>query len=190
MGPRARQVVFIFLLLMFCWFLMMAFHELGHVVGAWSTGGEVRKLVLNPLTISRTEVDPNPRPGTVVWMGPILGSILPAFISAVVPRKIVALKKTCNFFAGFCLIANGAYISFGVIDEVGDCRQMLQTGSPTWLLVLFGLLSIPTGLWLWHRLGSVKEFLRDPTAIPDFLTWTIGVLLALYLAAAFAFSPV
>ena len=30
---------------------------------------------------------------------------------------------------------------------------MLENGSPCWLLVLFGILSAPLGLYLWHRQG-------------------------------------
>ena len=30
---------------------------------------------------------------------------------------------------------------------------MTENGSPRWLLVLFGLLAAPIGLYLWHRQG-------------------------------------
>ena len=38
------------------WFVMMAVHELGHVVGALATAGSIERVILSPLTISRTDV--------------------------------------------------------------------------------------------------------------------------------------
>jgi hypothetical protein len=58
-----------------------------------------------------------------------------------------------RFFAGFCLIANGAYIAAGSFGRVGDCGEMLRHGSAVWQLWLFGAVAVPAGLWLWHRLG-------------------------------------
>ena len=56
-----------------------------------------------------------------------------------------------RFFAGFCLIANGAYIAAGSFGRVGDCGVMLRNGSAIWQLWLFGAVTVPTGLWLWNR---------------------------------------
>jgi hypothetical protein len=55
----------------------MAVHELGHVIGAVISGGVVERVVLHPLTISRTDVSPNPHPGIVVWLGPVIGCLFP-----------------------------------------------------------------------------------------------------------------
>ncbi len=62
---------------------MMAVHEFGHVLGAWYTGGTVRKVVLHPLTISRTDLVHNPDPLVVAWAGPLLGELLPLMVFAV-----------------------------------------------------------------------------------------------------------
>jgi hypothetical protein len=56
-------------------------------------------------------------------------------------------------FAGFCLIANGAYIGIGAFDQLGDAGVMLRHGSPMWALLLFGAAMAPARLWLWHRQG-------------------------------------
>lgn len=59
-----------------------------------------------------------------------------------------------RFFAGFCLIANGVYIGIGwLLADGADPWVMTQNGSPVWLLVLFGLLTAPSGLFLWHPQG-------------------------------------
>jgi len=59
-----------------------------------------------------------------------------------------------RFFAGFCLIANGAYIAAGSFVRIGDSGQMIRHGSPPWQLWLFGALAVPVGLALWHRQGT------------------------------------
>lgn len=58
-----------------------------------------------------------------------------------------------RFFAGFCLVANGAYIAFGSFARIGDCGEMLRHGSQLWQLWIFGLITIPTGFWIWNGQG-------------------------------------
>lgn len=90
---------------------MMAVHEFGHVIGALVTGGSVERVVLRPLTISRTDVSRNPHPGVVVWLGPILGCGIPVVVWRLIPRGMTIVRNIAMFFAGFCLLANGAYIA-------------------------------------------------------------------------------
>ncbi len=130
---------------------MQAVHEFGHVAGAWMTGGRVATVVLHPLTISRTDLAANPDPLTVVWAGPVLGCVLPLIAWWVTRRW--SWSFLLRFFAGFCLIANGAYIAVGAFDRVGDCGEMLKHGSAMWQLWLFGLVTVPVGFRLWHGLG-------------------------------------
>lgn len=146
------------------WLLMQAVHELGHVLAAWATGGSVQRVVLNPLTISRTDVSPNPHPLAVVWAGPLVGVVLPAAI-AVACRSRRPLCLIARLFAGFCLIANGLYIGVGSIEGIGDAGDMLRHGSPRWLLIAFGVAAASAGLWLWHSLGPLSNLWNHrPTA--------------------------
>jgi hypothetical protein len=150
---RFRQALLIGTFLPLCWFSMMAVHELGHVVGAVATGGRVERVVLHPLTISRTDVSPNPCPLLVVWAGPVVGAVLPLalFLAARVGKFKWAYM--IQFFAGFCLIANGAYIGIGSFGKIGDAGDMLRHGSPIWSLWLFGAACFPLGLYSWNGLG-------------------------------------
>jgi hypothetical protein len=50
-------------------------------------------------------------------------------------------------------LANGVYIGVGSIQGVGDAGDMLRAGSPIWSLWLFGLVTVPLGLFLWNVLG-------------------------------------
>ena len=58
-----------------------------------------------------------------------------------------------RFFAGFGLVANGAYIGAGIVMPVGDSVEMIRLGSPPWLLGAFGVATLPVGLWLWNGQG-------------------------------------
>jgi len=158
---RLLTLLFVVAWLGVCWLGMMAVHELGHVLAAVATGGTVTQVVLSPLAISRTDVSPNPYPGIVVWWGPLFGSLFPLAVWSLIPRGWPWPRGLWQFFAGFCLIANGAYLGVGSFERVGDCREILRTGSPIWTMWLFALVAIPGGLWLWHRLGSPAALLKE-----------------------------
>src|SRR5690606_9261451 len=125
------------------WLAMMGMHEIGHIAAAYMTGGQVERFVLHPAAISRTDVSPNPSPAVVVWAGPLIGILLPLALLIMVPRRRKILHASTQFFAGFCLVANGAYIAVGAWEGIGDSGEMLRTGSPQWLLYLFGAITVP-----------------------------------------------
>jgi hypothetical protein len=131
---------------------MQAVHELGHVLAAWLTGGTVQRVVLHPLEISRTDVAPNPHPLLVAWAGPLVGVGLPLIATVLSRAAFPPWSRHVNFFAGFCLIANGAYIGVGSIEGIGDAGDLLRHGSPRWLLAMFGIMCVAGGLWIWHCL--------------------------------------
>lgn len=167
---------------------MMAVHELGHVAGAMMTGGSVNRVVLNPMTISRTDVSPNPSPGIVVWAGPVIGSLLPLALLLVVRRPGFG-RAMIQFFAGFCLIANGTYIAIGSLDRIGDAGDMLRTGTPVWLMFVFGAVTTPAGFFLWHRTGSIRTFFNNPAIVTDRKAYGIAALLGIVLLAELLLSP-
>ncbi len=151
---RIEQALLIATFLGFSWLAMQAVHELGHVVGAWLTKAEVTKVALHPCIISRTALGHNPHPSAVVWAGPIIGSALPllALLAARACRFPGIYLYRC--FAGVCLIANGIYIAFGPTDGAADTGIMIQHGSSRWIMVAFGLLAAPLGLYCLHRQGQ------------------------------------
>jgi hypothetical protein len=138
----------------FCWLAMQAVHELGHVVAALATGGTVSQVVLHPLTISRTDIIENPRPLIVAWMGPLIGVLAPLGLLAIFKIGKFRGWYLVQFFAGFCLIANGIYIGLGSFEGIGDAGDVINHGSPIGCLWLFGMSSVPLGLFLWNGLGS------------------------------------
>jgi len=173
-GPRPNrlpQVVLIATFLPFCWLAMMALHELGHAAAAWATGGTVTKLVVHPLAISRTDVSPNPKPLVVVWAGPLIGILLPLAVWLLFLAGRIPGAYLPRFLAGFCLIANGAYLGVGSFGGVGDAGEMLRSGTPRWAMLAFGGVALALGLALWHRLGSITRFLSDPSLVTPRMTY-------------------
>lgn len=187
---RLTQIILIAAFLPFCWLAMQAAHELGHVLGAWATGAEVVRVVLYPTTFSRTDLARNAHPLIVVWAGPLIGSLLSltAFLLAAVRRVPGVLLV--QFFAGFCLIANGAYIAFGPKAGGADTAIMLSCGLPRWVLVLFGVCAVPAGLYLWHRqgprfgLGNARPSAAIASAILLLVVMGLEVLLGGQIALA------
>ena len=167
-----RQFTLIATFLPFCWLAMQSVHESGHTLAAWATGGEVTRVELHPLAISRTDVMPNPRPLIVCWAGPLAGAVLPVIAYLIARLARCPGQFLFRFFAGFCLIANGVYIGVGAFDGIGDAGDLLRLETPIWMLIGFGLITAPAGLWMWH--GLEKSF-----ASADWRTaWISAALLA------------
>jgi hypothetical protein len=136
-----------------CWLAMMAVHEAGHVLHAWLTGGTVSAVRVPLLGFSVTEFSMNPRPHFVTWGGPTWGCVLPLLLYAAWRATRLPGMAWVQFFAGFCLVANGAYLGVGWLTGAGDAGDLVAYGTPVWVLVVFGLVTGGAGLFLWHLLG-------------------------------------
>ncbi|HEY4261594.1 MAG TPA: hypothetical protein VGM98_15600, partial [Schlesneria sp.] len=164
---RLPQLVLMLTTLANAWLLMQAVHELGHVVGGLLTGAVIKQVVLHPTEISRTDFGTNPSPLIACWSGPFFGAILPVIAWLLARWRRQTYASWLRFFAGFCLIANGAYLAVGVREGIGDAGDLLRLGSAPWQLYLFGTIAIPIGLWLWNGLGSSFGLGRDASLV----TW-------------------
>ena len=151
---RFHQCVLIVATLALSWLGMQAVHEFGHVLGARLCGGQVAKVMLHPATISYTKLAENPNPLLVTWLGPLVGIALPLVAFAIARYAKLPGWYLVQFFAGFCMVANGAFLAFGSFHRIGDAGDLLTHGTPIVLLWLFGLITIPIGLCLWNGLGS------------------------------------
>ncbi|WP_437202698.1 hypothetical protein [Planctomicrobium sp. SH664] len=146
------------------WLGMQIVHEQGHLVAAWGTGSRVTAVVLHPLAISRTDVSPNLSPRLVIWMGPCWGAGFPVLVWLVSRKVLPRQADLFRFFAGFCLIANGAYLSSGLWSPVGDAWDLRNLGTPVWQFGLFAAATIPAGVLLWDGLGGRFGLSRPATA--------------------------
>jgi hypothetical protein len=143
-----------------CWLGMMAVHEAGHVLHAWAGGGSVARVYLPPAGFSRTVLSANPRPLFVAWGGPAWGCVIPLILMLLtrlaarfMARPPKRARLAAMFFAGFCLVANGAYVGTGWTLRAGDGADMLRHGTPPWVMCGFGFVAVSAGLFLWHRIG-------------------------------------
>ena len=142
----------------FSWLAMMVVHEFGHALHAWLSGGVVAKMVLHPLAFSRTDMAINPHPLFVVWGGAIWGCIIPLVLLIIVHFLKWHYEYLVAWWAGFCCMANGAYLAAGTLFRsngrgADDASVILQNGGAWWQLILYGLITVPLGLWLWNGLG-------------------------------------
>jgi hypothetical protein len=174
---RFHQLLLILSTLAFSWLAMQIVHELGHVCAAHLTGATVDRVILHPLAFSRTDVSHDHHPLIVTGSGPLFGIALP--LAAFALARLLRLPGwyILRFFAGFCLIANGVYLSLGAFDRVGDAGDLLRYGIPIWALWLFGLLTIPPGFYLWHRLGPHFGLGPSPARISPRIAWLLLALM-------------
>jgi len=109
--------------------------------------------------------------------------------ATVIPRHYSLLRNVAKFFAGFCLFANGTYIAIGSFEGVGDCREMLRSGTPVWAMIAFGAVAIPAELYQWHRLGTLRNFFYDHSTISQTVAFTVFGILVVIALAGYAFLP-
>lgn len=155
MSRRPRTLLLGFVALYPFWIGMMAVHELGHVLGAVVTGGRVLRVTVPLAGFSETIVHPNPWPRVQVWSGPLLGIALPIGLWLALWRT--RIRAAFQAFAGWCLIANGAYLGVGWRYDAGDAGELVRLGTPVALLIAFGATSVVGGLYLWHLLGRATD---------------------------------
>lgn len=183
---RLPQIVLLASLLPLCWLGMTAAHELGHVLGAWGTKGAVSRVVIHPLAISRTDVDPNPQPFIVAWSGPLAGVVLPLLMWVALRRWRAAFLF--RFFAGFCCVANGSYLGLGSFGGIGDAGTLLQSGAPVWTLWLFGAVTVPIGFVLWNGQGKSFGLGEAEGAVDERIAYGVLVVTVLAVSSAVIFS--
>lgn len=170
------------------WMLMQLVHELGHVAGAALAGGAVERVVWHPLSISRTDLSENPAPLLIAWAGPLVGVGLPLAAWGVAAMTNSSVTALLRFFAGFCLIANGAYLGIGSFLRIGDCETLLAHGAPIGTLWLFGAAAVPLGLLLWHRLGPDLGWGPQARQVPASRVIVVAGAAVLVIALGFLFG--
>jgi Peptidase M50B-like len=159
------------------WLLMMVVHECGHLLNGLLSGARLERLVLHPLRFSRTDFSKNPSPAFVAWGGPAWGCLFPVGSWLVARTSRWRREYLLRFFAGFCLIANGAYLGFGWLERAGDAGDLMRHGTPTLVLLIFGAIAIPCGLALWNGIGPHFGFGRPPRSADRITALAVAMVL-------------
>ena len=134
---RCFQALLIFSTAALSWLLMLAVHESGHVLQGWLSGAKLDAVHLPLFGFSRTDFAVNPHPLFVAWGG-ACGAAFCRWRFFIAARCFAAKRHVylLAWFAGFCLIANGAYLLGGAILTGGadDGGVILQHGGARWQL--------------------------------------------------------
>jgi hypothetical protein len=153
---RAWQISLIVAVIGFSWLGLQVVHEAGHVLHAWASGGTVIGVVLRPTTVSETLVWPNPRPQFVAWGGPIWGCAIPLVLWGVTWLAARRYAFLARFFAGACLVGNGAYLGASTLASESelDAPVILAQGGAAWQTLLFAVVAMVSGFYVWNGLES------------------------------------
>lgn len=144
-----------------CWYPFMCLHELGHILSAQFTGGRIQEIILVPWKFSQTVIRHSHHPLIDAWAGPLLGVTLPLFAYSL-HKKFKRENDFLSILTGFCLMANGLYIGLGWIDKVGHAGDIITHNFSIISMILFGIISSTTGLFIWHQpLEQAKETESD-----------------------------
>ena len=169
-----------------CWWWMQILHELGHVLAALFFRATINAVILPPLAFSRTDVGPSEQADLILWAGPVLGSLIPLWLATLAIRFRWNFWAELRFFAGFALIANGAYLTAGGWLNMGDGGSLRGLGGSPLAMSLWGIIGVAVDLALWHRLGPFFGFGREATIVSPRRIWwyTLGTGATLFVQAA------
>lgn len=151
-----RRAIIIVIAIYPAWLAMMALHEMGHVIHARLSGGTVERVIIPLAGFSRTDLAINPRPQFVAWGGALWGCLVPVLL-LLFAHAIGRGVFWARLFAGFCLIANGAYIGLGPLMTAGDGHDLIRYGASIGVLHLSGAIAAAVGLYLWHRAAPARQ---------------------------------
>jgi len=49
--------------------------------------------------------------------------------------------------------------------SAGDAAQLIKLGTPIWMLIAFGVITIILGLYIWHKIGRIESLFKDSRKI-------------------------
>ncbi len=184
---RLAQTALIVTTVAASWYGMTALHESGHLWHGWLSGAKVKAIHLPVIGFSaRTDFATNPHPLFVAWGGVIWGSLFALALLWLTKLRRIRCWYLAAWFAGFCLIANGAYLIGGTFSTGGgdDGGTILRYGGTRWQLLAFGLTATSFGLYLWNGLGpsfglGASEGRVDRTAVGIVMATLFLLLIAM-----------
>lgn len=138
MPLAAFKLVF---LLVIAWSVMVTTHELGHLLGGWLGGGQMKDFDLAPWRLPYSLFEPNPHPRLTLWAGPWFGVLFPLAVASLVRHPAFW------FIAHFCVLANGCYLAIGgyVGDRYLDTPMLIEAGASPVSLLLYCIVTIGFG---------------------------------------------
>lgn len=170
-AAQPAAVVALVAVAIWMWLAMLLTHELGHVVAAMFTGGTIMAVELRPGLLPHTLVEPNPRPGVVVWGGILSGWLVPQMTAPAWRVRAGFIGLVLKAWAAFCLLAGGVYLAAGGAERLTDTGQLLANGWSHAPLILIGVSVAALGYA--RSRGMWMAFARDIEATP--VSWRIAI---------------
>lgn len=177
-------MVSLIIVLLFSWLYMQCTHELGHILTGIATGAEIDRVILNPFRFSMTQFASNPRPHLTTWGGPVLGVLIGAGAPILLSARMKSARASLFIVAAFVMIANGLYIGLGAFHPIADASDLVQHGSPRWVLGVFGLVCV-----IGARVFLIPPIFRAWGTSPAKLGWIFAILTLVLGIMGFIFFP-
>ncbi len=123
---RAFRLPLVVSNLVFSCLAMLAVHEFGHALFAWSSEGAVARVVLSPLELSRTDLQKNPHPLFVASGGALVGVALPLLVSGLCRLLRWPAWYILRFSPGFRLVPDCIYLA--VVSFIPNTADPTRVG--------------------------------------------------------------
>ncbi|MFZ2657367.1 MAG: hypothetical protein WAX69_20695 [Victivallales bacterium] len=137
------------------WFPLQLLHEVGHIISCKLNGGIVQKIAFHFNIFTETIREGSLHPVADIWMGSIIGILLPFLLLLIPARKNV--KEILVLFCAVCLIGNGLYIGLGWLCDGGDGWELIRYNVNLLWLILFGLPSSLAGMIILMKIKERQE---------------------------------
>ena len=142
------------------WYPLQLFHELGHIISCKINGGIVHKIAFHFNIFTETIRKGSAHPVIDIWMGPIVGILLPLLLLLIPAKKNV--REILFLFCAACLAGNGLYIGLGWLCDGGDGWELLRYKVSIFWLILFGLPTTLAGLTMLMKIKDRNSMKNTP----------------------------
>ncbi|OGV56366.1 MAG: hypothetical protein A2X45_10225 [Lentisphaerae bacterium GWF2_50_93] len=115
-------------------------------------GGSIHRIAFHFNIFTETIREGSRHPVIDIWMGPIIGILLPLLLLILPLKKNI--REILFIFCAVCLIGNGLYIGLGWLCDGGDGWELIRYKVNLAWLILFGLPATLAGLVI---LMKIKE---------------------------------
>ncbi|MEJ5258649.1 MAG: M50 family metallopeptidase [Anaerohalosphaeraceae bacterium] len=148
-GHRILKAGFLLLAALFAATNLAKFlHEIGHALGAWSTGGTVHGVVIHPFSWSYAIIV-SPRNDITTWAGSVLGSLFGILITLSVFKWRSGRLLIPLLVGPVACLCNGSYLVLGsVFHLAGDGSILAARYAPAGAVAAVGLLMLCAGMLL------------------------------------------
>ena len=148
-------------LILISWVIMTFTHEIGHILVGQCGGGKLIAYELLPWRIPYSLFSPDPNPLITLWGGLISGVLLPWILA------IVVRQNWLQIISGFCILANGLYISTGWFIDAPhlDTQRLLKFGANPIPIILYCLVCLLIGYRMFRN--SSIRFFQDEKNVAD-----------------------